>query len=694
MQDGNPDPRVGGTYFADVEILMAIAFRLPNGFEISYNITTPVHPYIEDNTGDGNGKPYQQDTTRTSHMVRLQGIPGTPAANQMFDVEVCDAFTLTGPNNTQHLINCPASDSAQHSDAVAAIVDTVGAGLAETPEANKQTRCQHCVKYMLQIPGATSDPYMDPTHYAYGLITDCISFNGPPFGMPYVKESAPATSSDNPMQIDSDDNDAPQWHSVYGLVFNTPDIDNGISAGDVLRGAMSPQAECLDKTAYIDDPINPGNLIPPPPDPSLDLNVYVYFPLSSGGPWLGDATPANNTLMSDGSIRSTPGYNGIDMGPIWWIRQLGQNVNVWYWYVHPKQTGMAWSFFGSPPGTWYSLQKWGYDGWNYLDTLTVTWILASNYSMEPCGTVGTDTLVEAATGTPGNGFYVNQTTGQLTPFGTAGDIELAWAGLGVPDGNWGCSTSLIQSGTISILGGGIALASVTSGDNPSAGFTLPTLDYVFNTFYAPYGAFDLLGPPSTVVYAANSAFWKITGGPPKNIWELTGIPQPPLRDPSKPWNAAFNPYFDPTPDLAKQVVNKFVENWNATADSINSDMAGLGPPDGPKNWPKPMSGGVYEPNVGPETWSWVVPYGGDTVGTAVQFSNGWIPGVLPDAFDQGIASVPTIACDQLPNKDWNNLLVLTSQGENPPSPWGVTYVNNGSPNSSSPLNQQVFTGGL
>lgn len=251
-----------GKFFADVEILMAVAWKLPNGFEISYNIVNPVDPVIVDTTGSGNDKPAKKGSTRSSHMERVRGIPGTPAASQFFDIEVCDAFALTGPNETEHIVSCPSDLS------IAAIVDDVGAGLAASPPPDTQTRCQHCIKYTQQITGATHDPYDNPAQYAIGLITDCMTFNGPPYGMPYVPQEAPSTDSDLP---EVDTLIVPIWHDLFGLVFENPD--------KVVHGALQPNAACNDLTKYVDDPNNPsGPSIPPPPDPKVDLNIYIYWP--------------------------------------------------------------------------------------------------------------------------------------------------------------------------------------------------------------------------------------------------------------------------------------------------------------------------------------------------------------------------------------------------------------------------------
>lgn len=596
-----------GNYFADVEILMAVSLTLPNGFLISYNISTPVDPLIVDDTGDGNGRAGTSNTTRSSHMARLTGDPTTSAKSQFFDVEVCDSFTITGPNNTQHLINCPSTKS------VPTIVDDAGGGLAITPPSDTQTRCQHVVKYTQQIPGATAAPFDNPANFAYGRITDCMTFNGPPWGMPYVTEAAPSTSSDLPVygtgHSPSDYSDAPMWYDFYGLVFDAPDI--------VVHGALQPGAACIDATQYVTNP-NTGQIEPPPPDPNVDLNVYVYFPDSSGGPWLGTPVPLN----SDGSTPTKQGYNGIDMGPIWWIRQLGTYVNVWYWFINPVQQPYAWSFFGDNPA-------WGYRGYTLLPDFSVSWILSVNYPLVNMGTYGAPDIETAASGYTSNG-----------------SLTVNWYGLGIPDGTFAVSTYRYTTGG-------------------SLGAGLPLLGYIFNTYYMPYGAFDLLGPTSAERLAAvraaglNTSAYTDYGGPTPNIWELTGIQQPPLTNPSKVWNPTTNPHLAPSNTLAQQVVQKFVSNWNEVANAINSVQHSLrANPDG--------SLSAAWRCVPPPAWSWAKPYGGDTVGTAQMFNNGWVPGVLPGTVNP--ATVPTIAAGQLDNSIWNNTPALSGS---PPWRWAT-----------------------
>lgn len=673
-----------GKFFADVEILLVVSLNLPNNLQISYKLDKPIKPFIYDTTGDGNEKVGDKTSTRSSHMQRLTGLKtpnadGKDNSSQFFDVEVCDGFTVTGPNNTQHYIDCAAIDASWQ------IVDDTNSGLdgywnygatksatgappgGDTrsqlkliqAEADAQTRCGHVVRYTQQTgkTGSTLAPPDNPKNYAYGLICDCMTFDGPPFGMPYVTESAPSTSSDLPMQSEDDDNDAPQWSDYYGLVFETPD--------HVIHGALQPDALCNDVTAYTTDP-DTGLRVPPPPSPD-DLNIYVYWPgrgnkdgiaagntkgAVTGGPWLGGG--------SAGQGLPPP---AIDMGPLWWIRQLGSNVNVWYWYINPVQTPKAWSFFGgSGNGAGGS---WGYRGFTWLPDFPVIWILSINNPLVTMGPYGAPTLEQAA-----RGHSIGST------------LTVNWAGLGIPDGGWAVNTTKAEVGGL--------------------GVGLPIIGYTGYTYYMPYGAFDLVQGTSAerLQYAASAvgqAAWDAAGGNPAykflyggpagsgygspqqygaandaadsaariytdyggpgpNIWELTGLPQPPLTNTGLSWDPNNNPHLQPSIDLAKQVVTAFISNWNKVAISLNNAQLSTGG-DAVTGWPF----------VPPPDWTWNRPYGGDTVGTAQMFSNGWVPAVLPQVTVP--AYIPTLAADQLDDSVWNNQIVLDTNGTSPPVLW-------------------------
>ena len=325
---GQPQTATTGTYYADVEILDAIAFTLPNDTELCYTVGGS-NPYIVDDTGDGNEKPLTDGPTRKSHMSRLTGIANK---SQFFDVETCDAFVLIGPDGTDHAVVCPtalskSSTKQPGSSAISFIIDNeqpfftdpTNGGLGVGFQRQNTSRAQHIVQLQNQVGGGSvnpSNPGIQTPEYALALITDGMGFTGPsPHGLPMMKIDTeflipgPADDDYNYQGVASQTFSPPMWGDIHGLQFSTPDI--------WFKGALSPNAKCNDTTIYVTDPVS-GQLVPPPPDPNVDKNVYVYFPTGSGGPFLGAG-------------------QAIDMGPLWWIRQLGTTINVWYWYITPVQ---------------------------------------------------------------------------------------------------------------------------------------------------------------------------------------------------------------------------------------------------------------------------------------------------------------------------------------------------------------------
>ena len=387
-----------------------------------------------------------------------------------------------------------------------------------------------------------------------------------------------------------------------------------------MTGALAPSITTNDTTKYVTDPVT-GLQVPPD---NTDPNIYIYWPGIGNlvnGAVMGAApsgTPTAGPFLGAGQA--------VDMGPIWWIRQVGSNVNVWYWYINPVQTPKAWSYFGSSGGGGAG-GSWGYRGFTWLPDFPVIWILAINNPLRSMGPYGADTLEQAA------GGYI-----------TNGVLSVNWAGLGLPDGGWSVNTTEQQVGEI--------------------GVGLPILEYTIYQYYMPYGAFDLVQGTSAEILAyaslngINTSSYTDYGGPGPNIWELTGLPQPPLVNLGMSWDPNKNPHQQPSTDLAQQVVASFISKWNKVADAINSAMAATGG-DMVAGWPF----------VPPPGWSWSRPYGGDTVGTAQMFSNGWVPAVLPQITVP--AYIPTLAAGQLDNSLWNNQIVLDTNGTSPPVLWAT-----------------------
>ncbi len=601
-----------GRFYADVEVLDAISVTLPSGYDICYKISTPniVAPSITDLTGDNNGKPGDKQSTRASHMVRVTSTTNT----QMFlDVEVCDAFTITGPNEADFCIQCPTPGKS-----VPSIIDNTGSGL--TVGATKfSTRAQHVQKLTRQVGGqqAASD-------YTLILLTDAITYEGPEQsqGMPWI------VNLDYGDISEYYDWQAGLWHKQHVLKF--------YNAAVVANGALSPSATTNDTTVYVTDP-NTGLTVPPP---NTDPNVYVYFPdgteypgaVATGCPFLG-ASPytADGVPNPGGTGPQSLSIPAIDMGPIWWIRQLGSTDNVWFWFLSPVQQPLAFSFFGDPPEG--ANPKWAYRGFTLLPSFPVAWLLSVNYPIEPMGTYGAPDITTAASG------YIDN-----------GTLTVNWFGVGIPDGGWGVNTAIADEGALLEAG--------------TAGYLAP-IQYQGTSYYMPYGALDLTAPTSAEILAAieatggNTSVYTDYGGPMPNIYELTGIPQPPLMKPGQVWNATTNPHQQPSLAVAKQVAQTFAENWNLVANGINDTVSTMTQAQISSDWPNAL--------VPPPGWNWERPYGGDTVATAQQFSNGWVPAVL--AVETVPVTVPTIEVGQLDPSVWN-LDPVVNKG-NPPVLWAT-----------------------
>jgi hypothetical protein len=302
-------------YYVDVEVLDAISLVLPNGFEIAYAInaaaTPNCVPAIIDNTGDGNDIAPGDKNTSISAM---QQFIGDTDPTQIMDVQVCLAVTMTGPDGTAHVLNCPPSNSSDiggpETTANPRIIDDTDSGLAQDP-GSEATRLQHVAKILAQDDPQTYPPPDYPSadnqtddKFLVELITDAIAFDGPvgPIGMPSLNSEHP-----DRLELDQiDKTSIPIWGEQFCMSFVNPDI--------VLNGALSPAAECKDTTQYVTDP-QTGYQVPPD---NTDPNVYVYFPVDSQGPFVG--------LGKDGTGKVG---TGIDMGPIWWITQaVESNLSV------------------------------------------------------------------------------------------------------------------------------------------------------------------------------------------------------------------------------------------------------------------------------------------------------------------------------------------------------------------------------
>jgi len=598
-------------YYADVEVLDAISLTLPNGFHVAYRIAKGAinSPTITDLTGDNGGnnaKAGGKASSRSSHMMR---VTSTTNSKMFFDVEVCDAFTLIGPNNADFVIQCPTPGKSNP-----AVIDDTGSGLG-VDAAPGSTRAQHAVKLLHQVGSGTpgEDNQQIPTDYTLTVLTDAVIYKGPlqTAGMPWDVDTdfggrTTPQKSDTPQGI---------WYDNHVLQF--------YNTADLINGALAIGANTNDTTVYVEDP-GTGQMVPPP---NTDDNVYVYFPqkpvdtVQTGGPFLGASPYTADFVPDDHGAPQSMSISAIDMGPIWWIRALGVVDNVWFWYLNPVQQPLGLSFFGTPPEI--ANPKWAYRGFTLLPDFPVAWILSENFPLIPMGTYGAPDLETAASG--------------YTIVGGDGSIIVNWAGVVIPNGFWGVATELND-----------VEALVNAG---SGGFLAP-IDALGFGVYMPYGAFDLTAPTSAEILAALVAkggagkggpndpkSYTDFGGPPPNIWELVGLPQPPLKDPHKLWDPVANPHKQPSLALARQAAQVFKQKWNAVADGLNLGLTGPGAQAG-------------FPFVPPPGWSWNRPYGGNTVPTAMMFSNAWHP--TPAVPEETVPFyIPTIDVGQLDPTKWN-----------------------------------------
>jgi hypothetical protein len=222
--------------WADVEVLDAVALRLPNGKEVLYQVPAAVAvACIRDDTGDGQARGQPQGCSRVSHMVRLTN---PDDESQFFDVEVLDAFALRGPNGEEIALLMP-EDGARE-----AIVDDTGSGVGIPASANT-TRVLRAVKIAELVDGPGSTASDDPA-YPSGEITDNFALS--------LRTEA--------------------------LAMRGP---NGAESVLLIPAAGS---DANDTTSYTFD--DQGNKVPPD---NSDPNVYVYFPEDSAGPWLGAGAP-------------------------------------------------------------------------------------------------------------------------------------------------------------------------------------------------------------------------------------------------------------------------------------------------------------------------------------------------------------------------------------------------------------------
>lgn len=329
---------------------------------------------------------------------------------------------------------------------------------------------------------------------------------------------------------------------------------------------------------------------PCPPD-NTDPNHYIKFP--------GDNSDADKpTIGCNIHIpRRTDGDKPIDQGPLWWIEKVASGFRPWFYFADIN-TPKAFSFFGAPG----RLGSWAWRGfvlWNYYP---VIWILSRNNPLIPMGQFGSPSL-----------------------------------DLCARIGDWDFSFPPV----------------------PSAPFLAPPRPFTSNES-TPFGPFGILqmthpplgAPPAGVPYGVVAPGSDIFDGRP-NIWQLTGLQQPPRLDPTKAWDPFLNPYTPPSAKDAEDAAKKFKVNWNTVAQGHNTFIEGYVPGGGVSNGAPSYSQ--------PPGWAWAVQWydgflghgnpGGDF---RASFQNGIPPGVATQFLPLEIyapATSWTLDIDQL-RPDW------------------------------------------
>jgi hypothetical protein len=130
-----------------------------------------------------------------------------------------------------------------------------------------------------------------------------------------------------------------------------------------------------------------------------------------------------------------------------------------------------------------------------------------------------------------------------------------------------------------------------------------------------------------------------------NIWQLNGLPQPPRKDGSKPFDPFTNPYSEPSQAEAAVCAHTFEANWNSVATSCNALLESYVPNGRTTNIDQPPG------------WSWAVPwYDGFQPEFRASFQNGIQPGLFTAAIP-GVVYVPatcwTLLVDQLDPTKWD-----------------------------------------
>jgi hypothetical protein len=274
-----------GTY-VDVMVTDKLAVTGTNGqgFKIDVTAANAV-PTINDESGDGNGVDNGASATRQTHIIR---VTSDSDPSQYLDVEVLDAFCLTGVNGQQWIGRLPAPK------AITFVQTTSGPDLG-TPVSPEET-------FQFSSDGASRWANINELG---NNVSQSVTYPLP------ISPSPGALGSGAPFMAIED---------FQKISFTGPN-------GQGWKYDLSDSSQQInDTTSYLTDP-NTGNLYPPQ---NTDPDPYVIFPVGSGGPFTG------NTVVSQGPLWRVINASGAQ-GPwlelfLAYLAPEGGNYNQWYAY--------------------------------------------------------------------------------------------------------------------------------------------------------------------------------------------------------------------------------------------------------------------------------------------------------------------------------------------------------------------------
>lgn len=481
--------------------------------------------------------------TRRVHVVRIKQ---TSNPGNFVDVKVIDAISYQGPNGHEVMLDCATANINPY------INDT-------TPEGNGKGDPGDCSRSSkITRIGASG---------ASGSMLDIEQLNACTMRGPNGFEVLLFFRGDDASAIVVDKTGS-GFSSNPGAGATRSTHLEKISAGDPQDPSKFFLVERVDAIAFIGPNghenlfFNPGaagdaNEIDTteygddgtPPD-NTDPNVYVAWPPQATDPWIG----------------TNEGASGIiKQGPLWWIINANKTDEPWYWYLPKQQFANELVIGGWIEGT--------FGHGNFFDGFTVD------------GFGPPDKI-------PAGDFYIPTGDNTFVQH-PAVFVLLPCIGITYQDGEVTSQIGNIPESGFSSLED--AIDNGTPDDSNHLGFTPPNTMF---TDAAAYGILPLRTPP---VDDAGIH----TGVP--NIWQLTGLPQPPLQDPTKPWDdpeyflrhidpafaAGTNPYSTPSTGLASDVVNTFVSMWNSSSQSATDMLPNPDPSGVPPGWAfkTPFNGG-------------------------------------------------------------------------------------------------------